>query len=248
MFSRKEKFKKLEAMKKQDVNSVEGETTTEKTRTTPATPAKCNNSHMSPPDQDVQTKVKILSPKLKEMFINSMRREILRNTDGYDTEDEIPLSQLRMGSGKDKVKKATSSVTTDLDDSIAISEDLTQNTTAEVTMEENNEVSNPNSAADNEVNNEEVRSEGDAVDHNVNGSTTIDSKNAGESNDLDTSAATQNGNDPDTGNDVNKDQLIGDQRPEGRDQDILGKLLLGMETINKKLEKLDIVKRSEAIK
>ena len=60
-----------------------------------ATPSKRDNSHMSPPDKNIQTKVTVLSPKFKELFVNSMRMDIHRKNDGYETEDDIPLSQLR---------------------------------------------------------------------------------------------------------------------------------------------------------
>ena len=54
------------------------------------TPVKRDNSHMSPPDKNVQTKVTILTPKFKEMFLSSMRKEMNRQSDGYDTDDQVP--------------------------------------------------------------------------------------------------------------------------------------------------------------
>ena len=54
------------------------------------TPVKRDNSHMSPPDKNVQTKVTILTPKFKEMFLSSMRKEMNMQSDGYDTDDQVP--------------------------------------------------------------------------------------------------------------------------------------------------------------
>ena len=56
---------------------------------------KHNNSHMSPPDKTIQTKITVLSPKFKELFVSSLKKVIQQHNDGYDTEDEVPLSQLR---------------------------------------------------------------------------------------------------------------------------------------------------------
>ena len=56
---------------------------------------KRNNSHMSPPDKSVQTKMTILSPTFKDLFVNTMRKEMIKQNDGYDTDDEIPLSWLK---------------------------------------------------------------------------------------------------------------------------------------------------------
>ena len=45
--------------------------------------------------QSVQTKMTILSPSFKDLLVNTMRKDIMRKNDGYDTDDDVPLSWLR---------------------------------------------------------------------------------------------------------------------------------------------------------
>ena len=88
-----------------------------------ATPVKRDNSHVSQPDKNVQTKVTVLSLKFKEMFLSSMRKETNKQNDGYDTDDEVPLSFLRV---KQDNKKTKENSTTSPNDSIVITDDLNQ--------------------------------------------------------------------------------------------------------------------------
>ena len=90
-----------------------------------ATPVKHDNSHTSPSDKNVQTKVTVLSPKFKEIFLSSMRKEKKRKNDGYDTEDDVLLSVLR---GRRDNSIANESTITSLNDSIVISDDTSQGT------------------------------------------------------------------------------------------------------------------------
>ena len=96
--------------------------TTSSAATATATPTKRNNSHMSPPDKNVQTKITVLCPKFKDLFINTMRKEMLRQNDGYETEDEVPLSQLRKKVTAQRIQhKVPQKV--NIDDSITITDD-----------------------------------------------------------------------------------------------------------------------------
>ena len=54
---------------------------------------KRDNTHISPPKEGTTSKITILSPEYKKMFVKALRKEMEK--DGYDTEDDEPLSQLR---------------------------------------------------------------------------------------------------------------------------------------------------------
>ena len=65
----------------------------------------------------MQTKVTVLSPKFKDLFINAMQKEIQKQSDGYDTEDDMPLSQLKQKQTRQSDDKIDSMT---LDNSIVI--------------------------------------------------------------------------------------------------------------------------------
>ena len=89
------------------------------------TPSKRDNSHMSPPDKNIQTKVTVLSPKFKDLFIKTMRKEIQRQADGYDMEDELPLSQLRTKVTANR-SQLNAQQKVNMNNSIVITDDLSQ--------------------------------------------------------------------------------------------------------------------------
>ena len=212
----------METVKKQGLKNDEGSRTPEVVKTTPA---KRNNSHMSPPDKNVQTNITILSPEIKDLFINSIRKEIQKKNDGYDTEDEIPLSQLREVQGKGKEKNQVTG--TNMNNSIVIDEDAIQ-----TTANNNNTrlVKAPIRALEKEVNTE--GGSGDGAEQ-VNREDPITLTVAANQDEIDP----QREIDPQQDNDVNKEQLIADDP----NREVLGKLLQSIENINKKLEKLDVV-------
>ena len=197
---------------------------------------KRDNSHMSPPDKNIQTKMPVLSPKMKDMFAKSLRREILRQTDGYDTEDEVPLSQLR-----DKVKKKATQTRDSagmamIDSSIIISDDLDQ-AKGETEVETIN---------DNNNNRGEGVSKGNtAEEHNQNGGQTpIEADPV----DLDSAVDPLIGNEPriptetDPVNDVNKKQLIAESE-DTEHKDPLLELIATVNIMSKKLDRLEIVEQ-----
>ena len=208
-----------------------------------ASTPKRDNSHMSPPDKNLQTKVTVLSPKFRDLFVTSMGREIRRQNDGYDTDDEVPLSILRKKSDsqKTKEKKGPSG-----NDSIIISDDQSQvpsssegtkgaintaddpnkgviNRDDDPKSEENKEGAKPEQTQT--VADQSRRDEGDVV----RGEEVIE-----EVKDIDI--------DIDPLTNVNRDQLIEEQRTGGT-AEVLNKLLSSIEDINKKLEKLDVVEK-----
>ena len=189
-----------------------------------ATPGKRDNSHMSPPDKNLQTKVTVLSPKFKEMFLSSMRKEINRHNDGYDTDDDVPLSLLR---GKGDGGKGNENSTISLNDSIVITDDISQGTRQ----------------------NEELKGAVDTVDDPTEGVTDRD----------DTSTAVQDQSkqvrgaieqvrhdpdpDIDPAKEVNSEQLTAADTANGGTEIVITKLLESIESINKKLEKLEVVEK-----
>ena len=212
---------------------------------TPTT--KRNNSHMSPPDKEVQTKVTVLSPKFKELFLNTMRKEILRQNDGYETEDEVPLSQLRRRVTAQKTQhKAPQKV--NKDDSILITEDdLSQNVAAL-----NRAIIETSDTDSVEMKEGEPRRDtgGDTAD----AISTVNSEggqvlNEPESKAISTNVIGSSGVPVDLESDSNKEQLIPEKAvlqdiPDTNTrvaQNTLDQLLLSIEGINKKLEKLDVL-------
>ena len=225
------------------VNSKEMATAAAKVTTAVATPVKRDNSHMSPPDKNVQTKVTVLSPKFKEMFLSSMRKEMDRQNDGYDTDDEVPLSLLR---GKKDNKKTKENSLTCLNDSIMITDDLNESAVKTGNPTSSSGGDKLNGVVDTvDDPNEGVADRDDNYKPDITQQERRNEVNEGDGNSKTegTDTDTTTNNDPDPEKEINREQLIVD--PNGKESmgTMMTKLFNSIECINKKLEKLDIVER-----
>ena len=206
---------------------------------------KRDNSHMSPPDKNIQTKITVLSPKFKELFVSSLRKGIQQQTDGYDTEDEVPLSQLRK-KGATRRAPSVAQPGKNIDDSIMITDDLSQNTTAPVTT-----IEGALNRGETTTLPERAAKQDDLDQRNEVGSTALtkpsipvqgasggDGESNGSSVPIDIGPAEPI--DPLLG--VNKEQLIADVGQDNQNV-MLIKLWESVQVMNKKLDKLDVLEK-----